>query len=135
MIYSPVSPGLVSWSDHMGIADRLFGWLRQQKDASTSFILERLIERTIWRYGRMVDFKIDSKQKTARIEVLLKGENEPIVITVQRYELAQDPSNMTVAVAEATASREWVTVLIDEFVRGKRFVVPEKYAKLLRLVA
>lgn len=117
----------------MGFMNQFAGWLHRGKDASIGFVFERFMQRTFEKYGRMLDFKIDSQQKTARVELLLKGEREPIVINVQRYEIVSEPAGTFLVIGEATASREWITTALDQFIRGKRIAVPEAYAKLIKL--
>ncbi len=83
----------------------------------------------------MLNFYIDSRQKTAQVEVLLKGEKEPITLIVQEYELSTEDSGTYLTIRKATASREWLAVLLDKFVCGRRFPIPEKYASVARMVA
>lgn len=118
----------------MSDLNKLTNWLHRQKDSSTSFVLEVALQKVIAQYGRMLNFSIDSRQKTAQVEVLLKGEKEPITLIVQEYELSTDNSGTYLVIKKATASREWLSVLLDEFICGRRFPVPEKYASLTKLV-
>jgi hypothetical protein len=117
------------------MSNRLTAWLRRQKDSSASFVLERALQKTFRRYGRMLKFNLDSGQKSIQVEVLLQGEKEPITLIVQEYELIREASGTYLVVKKAAASREWLSVVLEEFVRGKRFAVPEKYASLTRLIA
>jgi len=40
-----------------------------------------------------------------------------------------------VMIGDATASREWVTELLRQFVVGQRFVIPERAAAIVKLLA
>jgi len=115
--------------------NKFSGWLQRQKDSSSSFLLERALQRAIWDYGRMLKLTIDSRQKSAKCEVLLKGESEPVTLILQQYEIITEPAGTFVIIHKATASREWLTALLESFVRGKKIPVPEKYARVLRIVA
>jgi hypothetical protein len=119
----------------MASENRFTNWLHRQKDSSTSFILERVLQSAFAKYGRMLNFYIDSRQRTAQVEVLLKGEKEALTIIVQDYELVTDEAGSHMLVKKATASREWVQVLINEFLIGKKFPIPAKYASMVKLVA
>ncbi|MCI0538311.1 MAG: hypothetical protein L0Z50_24150 [Verrucomicrobiales bacterium] len=119
----------------MNSLDRMAGWLRRQKDSASSFLVERALQRALWDYGRMLDLKLDSRQKSVQCDLLLKGETQPVTIVVQQYDLVTDASGTFIVIRQATASREWLTAVLENFVCGKKFPVPEKYANLLRIIA
>ena len=83
----------------------------------------------------MVNFVIDSQRKTVQCELLLKGEKEPLTFVLQQYELITEPAGIFVIVHKASCSREWMTLMLEDFVQGRKFLLPEKYARLLRMVA
>ncbi|MBM3833937.1 MAG: hypothetical protein FJ403_11840 [Verrucomicrobia bacterium] len=83
----------------------------------------------------MLNLYIDSRQKTVQIEVLLKGEKEPITLVVQEYELSSEESGTYLIIKRATASREWLSLLLDEFARGKRILIPDKYVSVTKIIA
>lgn len=83
----------------------------------------------------MLNLKLDSSQKTAQCEVLLKGETEPIAIVLQQYEIVAEPSGTFIIIRKAAASREWLTVVLENFVCRKKIPVPEKYVHVLRMIA
>jgi len=113
--------------------DKIADWLRRQKDSAGSFFVERTVQRAIWDYGRMLNLNIDSRQKTVQCEVLLKGETQPLTLTLEKYEIVTEPAGTFIVIHKAAASREWLTAVLENFVRGKKIPLPESYAKILRM--
>jgi hypothetical protein len=44
-----------------------------------------------------------------------------------------DDSGTHFVVTQAKASREWVTTVLEQFIRGKRFQVPPEHVKWLNM--
>jgi hypothetical protein len=115
--------------------ERIADWLRRKKDSTSSFFVERALQTFLWDYGRMLNLKLDSRQKTVQCEVLLKGETHPITLDVHQYEILTEAAGTFVVIRKASASREWLAVVLENFVCGKKFPVPENYANILRMIA
>jgi hypothetical protein len=118
----------------MSVFSMLGGWLQQQKDASCSFLAERALQGTIQRYGRMLNLSIDSRNRSLQLEMLPKGEERPVTILVERYEVVTENQTTFLVIHKASASREWLTVLINDFLIGRRLPVPPQYEAALRLI-
>ena len=67
----------------------------------------------------MLDLKINSQDKSIEVELLLKGEQNPMKVIIQKYELVDGPETDFIIVHKATASREWMGVLLENFLIGK----------------
>ena len=117
----------------MSTSDTWKNWLKGHKDSSVSFILEKALRPRLERYGRLIRFKINSRAKTATVEVLPKGETEPVTIWIERYELADQPTGMAVVIQRASASREWLTLLMEDFLVGRAWPVPAQYSTYVRM--
>ena len=85
-------------------------------------------------YGDMLNFQVDPAAKTIALEILLKGETEPVRLTLSGYELRDNGGKTRLAFAGATASREWIETLAREFVIGREIELPPKLAPVLRLL-
>jgi hypothetical protein len=109
-------------------------WFHQKKDASVSFLLEKAAQHKLAKYGRMLNLSIDSRQKSARIELLLKGESEPMIILVHEYELISEENGAWMVIRRLSISREWADTMAAEFVVGRKIPVPDKYVQMLRLL-
>ena|SRR5258708_6226446 len=118
----------------MSAAGKLKHWIHGRKDASVSLILEKLLETQLARYGRLLELKIDSRQNSASVIVHLKGELEAVQVAVEEYELGQDDKGTFVTVKRARTSREWLTLVLEDFLLNKRFPLPEEYAAYARMV-
>lgn len=104
------------------------------KDAGASVAIERYLAREIQDFGELKNFRINSRDKSLEVEVLLKGEEQPISIHVQKYELIEDSKGDYVVIREVRASREWLTVALNKFILGRRHPLPQQYSKLIRMV-
>jgi hypothetical protein len=75
--------------------------------------------------GTMTTLQIDSTNKKASFDLELKGETQPVRITINQYELTTVGDKTLIEVREVNTSREWLTVLARQFLLGKKFEVPE----------
>jgi hypothetical protein len=84
-------------------------------------ITRSLINSQIKEYGEVIDLKIDNQAKTISLSVLLKGENLPINVKIDEYEL----DNAEITIKSANAERAWLNAALQNFVVGKSFKVPK----------
>jgi hypothetical protein len=110
----------------------LKNWLQGQKDNSVSFLAEKMLAKRLEPYGRLVSFKLNSRERSATLELLLDGEKESVTVEVQEYVMAGNPNGTSIMVKRARASRPWLNTLLADFVLGRPFPVPEQYAAYLR---
>lgn len=82
-------------------------------------------------FGRATSLKIDSSSKTAELCLELNGEQTPITIKVQDYELLQEPNGTFIVLKSVTASREWMTAMAREYLVGRRLAVPSEHAGMI----
>ena len=110
-------------------------FLQRSKDATVGFGARVAINAKLRGIGEMTELSIDTKQKRIWMRVELIGEREPIEVEITRYRLETDDTGMQLTIEDATASREWLTVALREFVVGQSFPVPPKAEALLKLLA
>ncbi len=67
--------------------------------------------------------EIDSKQKTFSLELDLAGETEPLKVTGS-YQLVSGGGKTMVTPTEIKTSKEWLTILAADFVKGRPTEVP-----------
>ena len=82
----------------------------------------------------MTELTIDTKKKRLRLQVELAGEPEPITIEIARYSLKTKGDKAQLTIEDATASREWLSVALKEFVIGRSFAVPAAAGALLKVL-
>ena len=84
--------------------------MRELKNSEISSFTKKYINSKIKLYGKIINIKIDSKNKNIELEVLLKGEKENIFITIEKYEVVYKENS--IKFENFTASREWIERLI-----------------------
>ena len=114
---------------------RLKNIARQSKDKAISLALEKLGQRYAERFGKVMNLRLDSKSREIRLEILLKGETDPIKIHVKNYEISQSGDRHFILAQDIDVSREWMKALADEYIRAKPFELPAKYMKMLEIIA
>jgi hypothetical protein len=84
--------------------------------------------------GQMTELSVDTKKRAFRLRLELAGEAEPIDIHVRKYSLERRTERATLTIVDATASREWLTHVLQEFVVGHKFTIPDQAAAVLKLL-
>jgi hypothetical protein len=82
-------------------------------------------------FGVMTTLQIDSANKKATLDLELKGETQPLWVTIDRYELTTVGEKTFLEIKELTTSREWINVLAKEFFEDRKFEVPEAVKAVL----
>lgn len=118
----------------MGLLDALRDMAVAARDAGTSFVVERAVAHRLEPYGRMLNLAIDSKTKKIRLEILLKGESEPVAITINEYELTSAGGADFFVIKQASASREWINALLQDFAIDRKLPLPAKYGNIVKSV-
>lgn len=94
------------------------------KDNLASSAAKAMLAGRIQRYGTLTELRIRSGEKTLAVEMLLAGEKEPIRIEVGRYRITGVSGAFKITLENVTASREWIQLLLEDFVTGKTFPIP-----------
>jgi hypothetical protein len=82
----------------------------------------------------MTELSIDTKTKRVRVRLELLGESEPIDVEVLRYSLKEKGETTYITIEEAISSREWLTVVLREFIIGQDLAIPAKAGAILKLL-
>ena len=109
-------------------------FLHRSKDATLAFTARISINKRLNSIGEMTELSIDTKKKRIRVRLELVGEKEPIEVEILRYHLKTKGEAAHITIEEATASREWLSVALREFVVGQDVKIPAKAAALLKLL-
>lgn len=97
------------------------------KDTTNSKLFKTIINQVIKNYGNVLAFKIDSKDRSFLIELMLKGEALPIRIEISKYEFIKHGDSTFVIIYSLKANREWIQTIMDMFVLNKEFELPKKF--------
>jgi hypothetical protein len=109
-------------------------FLRRSKDATLAFTARVTSNSWLKGIGEMTELSIDTKKRCVRVRLELLGEAEPIEVEITKYNLENKDSGARLTIEEATASREWLTVALREFVVGRSIEIPAKVGALLKLL-
>ena len=109
-------------------------FIDKTKGQAVSMAARQFLNAYLEKYGTMVNLSIQPDTKTITAEILLKGEASAIKLTLGGYDIGGTPGKPTLSVASATASREWLQVVLNEFLVGKPIDLPPKAAPLLKLL-
>ncbi len=109
-------------------------FLNRLKGQAVSLAARQFLNNYLEKYGSMLNFSVQPETKTIYAEILLKGEESPIKLTLSGYEISGSVDKPVLRVAKTEASREWMAVLLREFFEGKPIDLPPKAAPLLKLL-
>ncbi|HQG30804.1 MAG TPA: hypothetical protein PLA83_02655 [Deltaproteobacteria bacterium] len=107
---------------------------RQGKDRAVSKTLTALGDQYLSRYGKIIDIRLDSHDRRIEIEMLLKGEPEPVSVRLEDYGIISEGQRRYITCREIHVSKEWMKALANDLIRDRKFEIPSKYARLLDLI-
>jgi hypothetical protein len=117
----------------MGLGDLVIGAIGSVKDSGASAAIQRWLSREMADYGEVLDFKINSRARSAELQVLLKGEREKLTVQIDEYEIISGDKDY-IMVKRARASREWVNAVLRNLIIGKQHQIPSQYSSIVKLV-
>jgi len=94
--------------------------------------LNKLIER----YGTLLDFQLNTVDRSLSLTLQLKGEQSPVEIHLHEYTLSTANGRYVVMIdgKKIETSREWLTALIRDRVGEKRLAVPDNLEWVTQLL-
>jgi hypothetical protein len=106
------------------------GSLADTKDRLIGERIKQELNTRIARYGEVLDVKLNTRTRSAQLSIKLKGEPDPTTINIGKYELIKEDTQLWVAVDSQSieASREWLTLVLQDQAARQRLPIPQKYA-------
>jgi len=109
------------------------------KDYGIEILFKEYINRQIKEFGKMLNLKIDPKDKNIELDILLKGEKESIKVTIEKYNVEVKNNTTQIKFDKVIASREWINVLIKDLVipnyaPNKTIEIESSYGKIIDLL-
>jgi hypothetical protein len=104
------------------------------KDLGISKLTKTISNRFLKEYGEMLDFKLDSKNKTIEVEIMLKGEKEPLNLKISSYKIIKENDKNYILFSEIETSREWLNIVAKNFLENKKFEISDEIEKLIGIV-
>lgn len=105
--------------------------MRGAKDGAIAIALKSLVNDKFGLYGDITDCSIDTKNNKLVAHAILKGEREKVIVTLEKYEIEQDGLDSYIVLRRFTSSREWAALLLNRFLKDKRYKLPSAVSKLL----
>src|SRR5262245_40234721 len=106
------------------------GFLANSKDKLVESMAPSLLNKALLKpYGRIIELKLNSRDKALEITLELKGEQEPVHLDIQEYEVIQEDGRCFLVIKKVSTSREWLTAIAKELAVGKRLELPGEAAK------
>lgn len=106
--------------------------MRASKDVALGLAARTAFNTRFRKIGEMTELSIDTKKRSVRLRLELRGEAEPIEVVIKKYQLKRRGDRMLLTVEDAHASREWITGLLREGIVGRSMTIPEKVGALLK---
>lgn len=92
------------------------------------------VSKALEKYGELKDLQIDTKHKNISIEMLLKGETTNLKIDIYKYVLLQTDTGYVATAEMITTNKQWLNVLLDDYIKGKQLPIPSKYAEIIKWI-
>lgn len=102
------------------------------KDNISSMAAEKFLTQYIQRYGKLLDFKLNSQQKKIDVKVQLLGEVSPVEVNIGNYSLIDEGEKSYVRINEIKTSREWLNLALNDYIKGRKFELPSQYAGMIK---
>src|SRR6185503_16054340 len=106
------------------------GVLRKAKDHLVASAAPAVLNETIMAdYGKITRLELDSAAKKLHVEVLLRGESQPIQVEIGSYKIEPSDKGVFLTIQQVTTSREWITTLVRQQLVNKPIALPKQFAR------
>lgn len=104
---------------------------KSMREGAMAVAMRAYINDRYKEYGEVLDCQVDTKENRLSFRVVLRGEKEPASIAIDRYELERDGDDTYLKLRSFSTSREWITLLLNQLLAGKRFKISSTVSALL----
>lgn len=101
------------------------------KDLMTSQAAKSYANGLIARYGKLEEFRIDSRRSRIEMICTLNGETSAIGITIEEYRVEVLGDKKYATVLASSATRPWLQAAMRDHLHGRKFEVPSWAAAAL----
>jgi hypothetical protein len=84
-----------------------------------------IINEKIRGFGKVLDLKFDPERKFLEGRILLAGEKEPVLVTVDDYEIRKSKDGIVLIVNNLAVDRPWIEILLRKLLIGKEMRIPK----------
>jgi hypothetical protein len=106
------------------------GTLADSKDRLISERIKHELSTHLARYGEVLDVKLNTRERSVQLSIKLKGEPDLTTVNIGKYALIKEDTRLWVTVDSQSieASKEWLTLLLQDQAGRQRLPIPQKYA-------
>ena len=104
------------------------------KDRSLCVAIQTAINHKIKDFGEILEFNLDSKNKTMTLEIMLDGEKDSLHVEINSYELMEEKGKHYLVVNDIVTSRIWINTISSQYLNKQKFEIPDEYAKMLKFI-
>jgi hypothetical protein len=76
--------------------------------------------------GKVIDLKINFKEKKLYCSLLLNGETESITLSATGFELVNDNNRFYVEISSVQVNREWLNTIANQFAIDRKIEIPKQ---------
>ncbi|MBV8213300.1 MAG: hypothetical protein JOZ08_08760 [Verrucomicrobia bacterium] len=107
--------------------------LADSKDRLISTRIKQELNTQFARYGQVLEVKLNTRERCAELSLSLKGEPDPISVNINKYAVIKENGQLWLTIDSKTieASREWLTLVLQDQAGFQRLPIPQKYAWLV----
>ena len=108
--------------------------LQKGKDKALSKAIITILNKKLKKFGTISYLKLDTKNKKIELKIGLKGELEPLLATINKYEVKEISEKHYLIAYDIDTSREWVNLVAQEYFKNEKFEIPEKLVKTIKKI-
>jgi len=108
--------------------------LNTMKDKALSKGAKMALNKYLAKYGDILNLSLNSKFKIMSLEIHLDGDQEPIDVLIENYELIEVDSKHYLKISGIKTSKKWIDTLSYEYLESKEFYIPAEYATMLKTI-
>jgi hypothetical protein len=82
----------------------------------------------------MLNFTLDSDEKTVKMTIRLKGEEKDLELNIEKYKIIKENNKLYLDIKGLNTNREWLNILIQKQLKNTKIEIPEQYEALLHIV-
>jgi hypothetical protein len=98
-------------------------FIANMRDKAVEAAVRQMIQRVTTAIKDLKNLKIDPQERTFSLNLELAGETEPLAVTGS-YQLVENDGKTRFMPANIRTSKEWITILAAELLKGRSFEVP-----------
>lgn len=104
---------------------------KAMKDGAIAVAIKTWVNDRYGDYGEIRDVVVDTASARIEAHMMMRGEREAITIKIDRYELIKDDGKAFLTIHKLSTTREWITLLLNKLLDGRRFELPGAVARFL----